>query len=58
MHRDLASFDFEVSPADRKLVTQLATCEFTTAAHNVVLEGGPGTGKTQEEPFDARTLAA
>ncbi len=31
---------------DRKLVTQLATCEFTAAAHNVVLVGGPGTGKT------------
>ena len=25
---------------------QLATCEFTAAAHNVVLVGGPGTGKT------------
>ena len=46
MHRDLASFDFEVSPVDRKLVTQLAACEFTAAAHNVVLVGGPGTGKT------------
>jgi DNA replication protein DnaC len=46
VHRDLASFDFEVSPVDRKLVTQLATCEFTAAAHNVVLVGGPGTGKT------------
>jgi DNA replication protein DnaC len=46
VHRDLASFDFEVSPVDRKLVTQLATCEFAAAAHNVVLVGGPGTGKT------------
>ena len=46
VHRDLASFDFEVSPVDRKLVTQLAACEFTAAAHNVVLVGGPGTGKT------------
>ena len=46
VHRDLARFDFEVSPVDRKLVTQLATCEFTAAAHNVVLVGGPGTGKT------------
>jgi DNA replication protein DnaC len=41
VHRDLARFDFEVSPVDRKLVTQLATCEFTAAAHNVVLVGGP-----------------
>ncbi len=46
VHRDLASFDFEASPVDRKLVTQLATCEFAAAAHNVVLVGGPGTGKT------------
>jgi DNA replication protein DnaC len=46
VHRDLAGFDFEVSPVDRKLVTQLASCEFTAAAHNVVLVGGPGTGKS------------
>lgn len=46
VHRDLASFDFEASSVDRKLVTQLATCEFAAAAHNVVLVGGPGTGKT------------
>ncbi len=41
VHRDLAGFDFEVSPVDRKLVTQLAACEFTVAAHNAVLVGGP-----------------
>ena len=46
VHRDLAGFDFEVSPVDRKLVTQLADTTFTEAAHNVVLVGGPGTGKT------------
>jgi DNA replication protein DnaC len=46
VHRDLASFDFEVSPVDRKLVTTLATTAFTEGAHNVVLVGGPGTGKT------------
>ena len=46
VHRDLAGFDFEASAVDRKLVTQLATGEFTAAAHNVVLVGGPGTGKT------------
>ena len=31
---------------DHKLVTTLASCEFTAAAHNVVLVGGPGTGKS------------
>ena len=46
VHRDLAGFDFDVSPVDRKLVTQLASCEFTVAAHNAVLVGGPGTGKS------------
>jgi DNA replication protein DnaC len=46
MHRDLAGFDFEVSPVDRKLVTLLARTDFTEDAHNAVLVGGPGTGKT------------
>ena len=46
VHRDLAGFDFEASRVDRKLVTKLAQCDFTEAAHNVVLVGGPGTGKT------------
>jgi DNA replication protein DnaC len=46
VHRDLAGFDFDVSPVDRKLVTSLASCEFTQAAHNAVLVGGPGTGKS------------
>lgn len=47
MHRDLAGFDFAVSQVERKLVTQLAGCEFTAAAHNAVLVGGPGTGKSR-----------
>ena len=46
VQRDLAGFDFEVSPVDRKLVTQSASCEFIAAAHNVMLVGGPGTGKS------------
>jgi DNA replication protein DnaC len=46
VHRDLAGFDFEVSPVDRKLVAALATTAFTDDAHNAVLVGGPGTGKT------------
>ncbi len=46
VHRDMAGFDFEVSPVDRKLVGQLVTTDFTEDAHNVVLVGGPGTGKT------------
>jgi DNA replication protein DnaC len=46
VHRDLAGFDFEVSPVDRKLVHQLAEMNFTGEAQNAVLVGGPGTGKT------------
>ena len=46
MHRDLAGFDFSVSPVDRKLVTTLADAAFMDVAHNAVLVGGPGTGKT------------
>lgn len=46
LHRDLAGFDFEASPVDRRLITELADLGFTEAAHNAVLIGGPGTGKT------------
>ena len=46
VHRDLAGFDFTVSPVDRKLIQQLAELAFTEQAHNAVLVGGPGTGKT------------
>jgi DNA replication protein DnaC len=46
IHRDLAGFDFDTSPVDRKLIDQLADLSFTEKAHNVVFVGGPGTGKT------------
>jgi DNA replication protein DnaC len=46
MHRDLAGFVFEGSPVDRKLIHTLAELAFTDAAQNVVMVGGPGTGKT------------
>ena len=46
VHRDLAGFDFEGSPVDHKLIHQLAELTFTEAAQNVVLVGGPGTGKS------------
>ena len=46
IHRDLAGFDFDACPVDRKLVMQLADMAFTEQAHNLVLLGGPGTGKT------------
>ena len=46
VHRDLAGFDFEASPVDQKVIHQLAEATFTEVAHNAVLVGGPGTGKT------------
>lgn len=45
-HRDLAGFDFALSPVDEALVRTLHRGEFMEAAQNVVLVGGPGTGKT------------
>lgn len=45
-HRDLAGFEFDTSPVDKALIGQLATGAFTEKRHNVVLIGGPGTGKT------------
>ena len=46
VHRDLAGFDFDASKADQHLVKELATLAFADTAQNVVLIGGPGTGKT------------
>jgi len=46
VHRDLAGFDFGASSADQNLIKDLATLSFTDTAQNVVLIGGPGTGKT------------
>ncbi len=46
LHRDLAGFDFGSSKVDEDLVGRLATLEFSDTAQNVVLIGGPGTGKT------------
>ena len=45
-YRDLSSFDFTQSPVDEALMRQLHNGEFMPEAHNVVLVGGPGTGKT------------
>ncbi len=46
VHRDLAGFEFEQSKVDRSLIDGLAGMSFTEHAHNVVLIGGTGTGKT------------
>jgi DNA replication protein DnaC len=45
-YRDLAGFDFASSEVNEALVRQLHRCDFIEPADNVVLVGGPGTGKT------------
>ena len=45
-YKDLTGFDFASSEANEALVRQLHRCEFIDDADNVVLVGGPGTGKT------------
>jgi len=44
--KDLAGFDFGQSNVNESMVRQLHGGEFMEKAHNVVMVGGPGTGKT------------
>jgi DNA replication protein DnaC len=46
MHRDLAGFDFATSRVDEALIRELHQLPFVEKAENVVLIGGPGTGKS------------
>ena len=45
-HKDFATFDYSASPVKKSTVEPLARGEFTEQAHNLVLIGGTGTGKT------------
>lgn len=45
-YRDLANFDFAQSTVDETLIRTLHRCQFIEDTHNLVLVGGPGTGKT------------
>lgn len=45
-YKDLSGFDFAASEVNEALVRQLHRCEFMDGAQNVVLIGGPGTGKS------------
>jgi DNA replication protein DnaC len=45
-HRDLSGFDWKEATVTRSQVEQLATAAFMETAHNIILVGGTGTGKT------------
>src|SRR5665213_4500477 len=45
-YKDLNGFDFASSEINEALARQLHRCEFLASPDNIVLVGGPGTGKT------------
>lgn len=46
MHRDFTGFDWAESALEEGYIRQLATASFMETAHNLILVGGTGTGKT------------
>ena len=46
IHRDLTGIDWAETPLPRAQIEQLATAAFMESAHNLILVGGTGTGKT------------
>jgi DNA replication protein DnaC len=46
-YKDLSSFDFAAGDINEATVRTLHRGEFMDGAQNVVLTGGPGTGKTR-----------
>lgn len=46
IHRDLTGFHWDETPLPRAQIEQLATAAFMENAHNLILVGGTGTGKT------------
>lgn len=45
-HRDLTGIDWAETPLPQAQIQQLASAAFMQAAHNLILVGGTGTGKT------------
>jgi len=45
-HKDFASFDYNASAVKKAEIEQLCSGQFTKDAHNLILVGGTGTGKT------------
>ena len=46
IHRDLTGIDWAETPLPQAQIEQLATATFMESAHNLILVGGTGTGKT------------
>jgi DNA replication protein DnaC len=46
IHRDLTCFDWTETPLSQTVVMQLASAAFMETAHNLILVGGTGTGKS------------
>lgn len=46
IHRDLVKFDWDETALSRQQIEQLSTAGFMDDAHNLILVGGTGTGKT------------
>jgi len=46
VHRDLGRFDWQESPLEQARIEQLAQGAYMDTAHNLILVGGTGTGKT------------
>lgn len=46
LHRELDDFQWEESEVERERIESLANADFTQDAHNLILVGGTGTGKT------------
>ena len=46
VHRDLSAFDWAETPLPQAQLEQFASASFMDAAHNLILVGGTGTGKT------------
>ena len=46
IHRDLTGIDWAETPLPQAQIEQLASAAFMESAHNLILVGGTGTGKT------------
>ena len=45
-HKDFATFDYSASAIEQTQITPFCSGQFTEKAHNLILVGGTGTGKT------------